>query len=420
MMKKTLCLSALLLAALGCDVQIVPEAPLELPASSTEGCTMTPEIPEATSQPRPGAQKLLPSPVGAYPGLFTFSPRSEYDDYVRVTGHAPKITFAFYDWWYGSWDDPDPELLTFTDVPPEQELSALQMAEKVADDGGILAITWNTINYIGAESLGYYVNPEGRLLPVSFDEILAGEHDGYLRAVAAEVKAFGRPLMIAPFAEQNSVGYFSFGPDATTSLEEIAETGESLCDAYGDPAAPDGPERLRDVTRYIIDLFRAEEVENVTWFQYAATGYMSDDPRHGQTPWLGPATFYPGDDYIDWVGASGYHGDPEHGYDNATDILGPAVDAFAAVTDRPFITPEFGVQTAGDRVAQTERTFLDELPALDNVRAFTTCHGLLCETLFGLPRIGALGDDDRDAYVSAVYDSGLYAEELVFTEDGDG
>ncbi len=415
MFRHSLILPAALLVA--CDVQIIPETPLELPASSTEGCTTSPGAPAPGTTAPPGAIKLLPSEAGAYPGLFTFEPRAEYDDYVAVTGHAPKIVFAFYDWWYGSWDDPDPELLTFTDVPPEQGLSALQMAEKVADDGGILAITWNTINYIGAESLGYYVNPEGRLLPVSFDEILRGEHDDYLRTVAGEVKAFGRPLMIAPFAEQNSVGYFSFGPDGTTSLEELAESGGNICDAYGDPTLPDGPERIRDVTRYIIDLFRAEEVTNVTWFQYAATGYMSDNPSHGQTEWLGPAYFYAGDDYIDWVGASGYHGDPA--YENAAEILGPAVDAFAEVADKPFISPEFGVQTSGDRLAQTERTFLEELPALDNVRAFTTCHSLLCETLFGLPRIGALGEDDRAAYVSAVYESGLYAETLVFASVGD-
>ena len=34
---------------------------------------------------------------------------------------------------------------------------------------------------------------------------------------------------------------------------------------YGDPYFPDGPERFRDAYRHIIDLFRKEDVKNITW-----------------------------------------------------------------------------------------------------------------------------------------------------------
>jgi hypothetical protein len=41
--------------------------------------------------------------------------------------------------------------------------------------------------------------------------------------------------------------------------------GGQSTDQYGDPQAPDGAERFRDAYRGIIDLFRAEGVNNVTW-----------------------------------------------------------------------------------------------------------------------------------------------------------
>src|SRR5207253_7454061 len=41
--------------------------------------------------------------------------------------------------------------------------------------------------------------------------------------------------------------------------------GGSSAKKYGDPKLADGPERYRDAYRHIIDLFRAEGVDNITW-----------------------------------------------------------------------------------------------------------------------------------------------------------
>ena len=51
---------------------------------------------------------------------------------------------------------------------------------------------------------------------------------------------------------------------------------------------------------HIIDLFRALDVDNITWV-FHIDAY--NDPN---TPWNQMAGYYPGDDYIDWIGVSAY------------------------------------------------------------------------------------------------------------------
>jgi hypothetical protein len=107
--------------------------------------------------------------------------------------------------------------------------------------------------------------------------------------------------MLTLFSEFNYQGMMSFGVDGTDRFTEV----EHLCRLYGDPSWPDGPERIRDAFIHVIEIFKREDVRNVTWFMYAGSHYMN--PRHEDySPWLHPKYFYPGDEYIDWVGQSVY------------------------------------------------------------------------------------------------------------------
>ena len=69
---------------------------------------------------------------------------------------------------------------------------------------------------------------------------------------------------------------------------------------YGDPSYPDGPERFRDAYRHIIDIFRAQGTQNITWF------FHPDIQRMPDKEWNSAKYYYPGDDYIDWIGVSIY------------------------------------------------------------------------------------------------------------------
>ena len=120
--------------------------------------------------------------------------------------------------------------------------------------------------------------------------IVDGSFDEALIQFAQEVKAAELPMIIAFGAEPNG-DWFPWNG---------RWNGGGTTEGYGDPELPDGPERYQDAYRHIIDVFRSQEVENVSW------AFHIDDSSSPDLGWNQPAQYYPGDDYIDWVGVSIY------------------------------------------------------------------------------------------------------------------
>ena len=80
-------------------------------------------------------------------------------------------------------------------------------------------------------------------------------------------------------------------------------------DGYGDPTYPDGPEKFRDAYKHLIDIANAQGVTNITWAM-AYEGHPPEELR--QDPWNDYSYYYPGDDYIDWIGFSFYGAQSQH------------------------------------------------------------------------------------------------------------
>ncbi|WP_456445356.1 heparin lyase I family protein [Thiolapillus sp.] len=125
----------------------------------------------------------------------------------------------------------------------------------------------------------------------TLERIIQGDFDAPLARWARDARDHGIPLLVDFGIEVNGRwfpwnGYWN---------------GGGILDGYGDPAYPDGPERFRDAYRHIIDLFRAQGADNITWF-FHLTMYMNEPPDE----WNQPRYYYPGDDYIDWIGVSIY------------------------------------------------------------------------------------------------------------------
>ncbi len=83
--------------------------------------------------------------------------------------------------------------------------------------------------------------------------------------------------------------------------------GGATTDQYGDPDLADGPERFRDAYRHIIELFREEGADHITWF-FAPDTINPNETWMKFLPqdWNNPSNYYPGDDYIDWIGFTLY------------------------------------------------------------------------------------------------------------------
>lgn len=108
----------------------------------------------------------------------------------------------------------------------------------------------------------------------------------------------------------------------------------------------DGPHNALDPTvyvrayRHVVDLLRAEGVENVAyvWHSYAAPTYEG----HPLSAW------YPGDDYVDWVGVSFFG----HGYEAEPTAELDAVFAYAREKRKPVMvceaSPVGGIRASDD------------------------------------------------------------------------
>lgn len=144
--------------------------------------------------------------------------------------------------------------------------------------------------------------PFVRLMPRSTDEqdgaeeiftlqkIIDGEFDEYLKKWARDAKEDNIPLLV-DFAVEANGDWFGYSG---------IFNGADVTDGYGDPNYPDGPERFRDAYRHIIDIFKKEGANRITWFYHF--NYASEPNEE----WNKAKYYYPGDDYIDWIGFSLY------------------------------------------------------------------------------------------------------------------
>lgn len=119
-------------------------------------------------------------------------------------------------------------------------------------------------------------------------DFINGKYDKQLKEWAKEAKAYIYPIMI------------EFGPEVNGDwfAWNGKWNGRGTKDQYGSPDYPDGPEKFRDAYRRIISLFRSEGVQNVTWVFHVDT---APSPHRW---WNRAKYYYPGDNYIDWIGLS--------------------------------------------------------------------------------------------------------------------
>lgn len=166
----------------------------------------------------------------------------------------------------------------------------------------------------------------------TLQRIIDGDFDEELKAWANDAKAADFPLMVEFGTEVNGEWFPWNG----------AWNGGDTLAGYGDPSLPDGPERFRDAYRHIIELFRGQGVGNVTWVFHVNCENIPDES------WNRMASYYPGDDYIDWIGISAYGAltpkEARQEWRLFTEIMDISYPEFAAISaNKPLAVLEFGV-----------------------------------------------------------------------------
>ncbi len=158
--------------------------------------------------------------------------------------------------------------------------------------------------------------------------IIDGQFDDELTLWATAASSVTEPLLVEFGTEVNG-SWFPWNGQFN---------GGGTSDQYGDSSLPDGPERFRDAYRHIIDICDGQGANNITWF-FHINAYGQPEAT-----WNDLENYYPGDDYIDWLGVSVY-GPQTFGEDDQqfAEILGDVYPSLVSLSDHPIAILEFAI-----------------------------------------------------------------------------
>ena len=126
----------------------------------------------------------------------------------------------------------------------------------------------------------------------SLASIIEGKWDAYIDRWGDAARDFGHPMFVS-FANEMNGTWFPWSGWFNGAQVPI--------DGASPASGPfQGPETFKKAYRHIVDRVRARGANNVLWVFHAANYSIPKDP------WNAIEQYYPGSDYVDWLGYSVY------------------------------------------------------------------------------------------------------------------
>jgi Glycosyl hydrolase family 26 len=144
-------------------------------------------------------------------------------------------------------------------------------------------------------------------------QVAHGKRDGYLHRYAAQVRAFGHPVILS-FAPEPNGSWYSWGWTHTPPATWVA------------------------AWRHVVRVFRAARAGNVTWMLTLNVAFPDSGP---------PSAYWPGAAYVDWIGIDGYF--VRHG-DTFKSLFLPTLHEVRRFTHKPVLISETAVGPAAGQV----------------------------------------------------------------------
>lgn len=195
-------------------------------------------------------------------------------------------------------------LLHVPAVWSEVEFLDLQrLFDIAADNGSTPVIVWEPWSGMRAG-----VGPNRCQSDYALRRILSGDFDAYIGRFARAAAEWGHGFLL------------DFGHEM--NIDQAAWSG------WCNGGADGGPEQFVRTYRYLHDRFAEQGATNVQWVW---TPNFQSLPLQ---PWNDPERYYPGDDYVDWVGTNAFNWGAsssytEHRFRSVEDIAGPLLDRMA-------------------------------------------------------------------------------------------
>jgi beta-mannanase len=146
--------------------------------------------------------------------------------------------------------------------------------------GHVIMITWEPLP--SADPNSGIGNPG----PAAYSNILSGRYDSLINACADELKAWSNKTFLIRF------------------MHEMNNRDSAWWAGYSYNQKPDGTgdtDKFKQVWRYVWQKFHDRGVTNVEWVW---------SPNYASNPnvaWNDMNNYYPGDQYVDWIGLSGFN-----------------------------------------------------------------------------------------------------------------
>ncbi|UAJ79169.1 hypothetical protein IT072_18505 [Leifsonia sp. ZF2019] len=233
----------------------------------------------------------------------------------------------------------------------------------------------------------------------SLPKIIGGDFDAYLHQYAKDIVATGLPLAIRLDHEMNATWY----PWNETDGQGRSINGNNVGDYV-------------KMWRHVHDIFQQEGANSLVvwvWAPNIVNNLAATHKVDGFTEAL-----YPGDDYVDWVGVSGYLR-PPYKADNDFSFdytFKPTLDKLRALTKKPIILAEIGASETGGYKAKWITSLFDALgkPENDDIIGFSWFNLAITSYVEGVRATNDWRIDSRADTLSA-FIAGLTRPEDRFT-----
>ncbi|TAK70944.1 MAG: hypothetical protein EPO13_01510 [Actinomycetota bacterium] len=168
--------------------------------------------------------------------------------------------------------------------------------------------------------------------------IIDGSFDAYIDKFASDVKALGLPMVIRFDHEMNGAWYPWSEKKPANARGEYVQAWRHVVDRF----------RAIGADQYVIWLWAPNRVDSVL-----LNGVVDTDI----------ARYYPGDDYVDWIGVDGYYrwGVDTPSFDFTFGRTLPLLRSVDSTANKPILIAEVGATEEGGHKAQWINSFFDGL-----------------------------------------------------------
>jgi len=167
--------------------------------------------------------------------------------------------------------------------------------------------------------------------------IAQGKFDSYIREFAQELRNFAKPVFLR-FAHEMNGNWYPWGGTVN---------GNSALN-------------YQEAWRHVHDIFQQEKATNVNWI------WSPDANSYPEFKGNEIADYYPGDNYVDWIGIDGYNWGPtKQGkiWESFDSIFSKGY-ALVLQYNKPIMLAEFASsEEGGDKASWIEETFFKTIPS---------------------------------------------------------